>query len=303
MIGDKDDPFRLPSYEIGYGKPPVSRQFVKGKSGNPQGRPKKAPQRGKLPSVDPSTRERFLKFTKQEVTIREGNTVRKIPLTDAILKAESHSALKGNTHALKNYLDREERYTKEEAAEIKESNEFWRNYVATYDKTVSALEKAGDTTPEEWPHPDDIIFEEGQDVKFLGGEPEIAAQSRKMAIRFRDAFMLQAEMDRRRFLMEHPNQGLPIFVSDFFIIYINERLPTRMQLGDAQILIRVSRIQTLRKSELQKQLKSAWAEFGLTVVPNSVTPPLIPLLAHLGIDVSQLGAASTARRHKRYRSQ
>jgi hypothetical protein len=303
MKDDKNDRPKFPSYEIGYGKPPVDRQFIKGKSGNPQGRPRKTPQRGKFPSVDPSTRERFLKSTKHEVSIREGDTVSKIPLTDAVLKAESVAALKGNTHAQKNFLDREERYKKEEAAEIKESNEYWRNYVATYDKTISSLQKAGEAIPEDWPHPDDIIFEEGQDVKFLGGEPEIATQNRKMAVRFRDTFMLQAEMDRRCFPKEHPTQELPIFASDFFVTFINERLPARMRLNDVQILIRISRIQTLRKPELQKQLKSAWAGFGLTVAPNAATPPLIPLLAQLGIDVSQLGAASTARRHKRYRSQ
>jgi hypothetical protein len=137
MRDDRNDPFKFPSYEVGYGKPPADRQFVKGKSGNPQGRPRKKPQRERIPSVDPSTRERFLKSTKHEVTIREGDTVSKTPLTDAILKAESVAALKGNTHAQKNFLDREERYRKEEAVEIKESNEFWREYVATYDKTIS----------------------------------------------------------------------------------------------------------------------------------------------------------------------
>jgi Family of unknown function (DUF5681) len=303
MKDDKNDRPKFPSYEIGYGKPPVNRQFVKGKSGYPQGRPRKTPPRGRLPSVDPSTRERFLKSAKHEVSIREGDNVSKIPLTDAVLKAESVAALKGNTHAQKNFLDREERYKKEEAAEIKESNEYWRNYVATYDKTISSLQKAGEAIPEDWPHPDDIIFEEGQDVKFLGGKPEIASQTRKMATRFRDTLMLQAEMDRRCFAKEHPTQELPIFASDFFITFINERLPARMRLNDVQILIRISRIQTLRKPELQKQLKSAWAGFGLTVAPNAATPPLIPLLAQLGIDVSQLGTASTARRHKKYRSQ
>jgi hypothetical protein len=29
-----------PGYEVGYGKPPQSTQFKKGKSGNPKGRPK-----------------------------------------------------------------------------------------------------------------------------------------------------------------------------------------------------------------------------------------------------------------------
>jgi len=31
------------SYDVGYGKPPKNRQFKKGKSGNPKGRPKKDP--------------------------------------------------------------------------------------------------------------------------------------------------------------------------------------------------------------------------------------------------------------------
>jgi hypothetical protein len=92
MKDDRNDPFKLPSYEIGYRRPPADRQFVKGKSGNPQGRPKKKMQAAKLPSVDPSTRDRFLKSTSYEVTIREGDAVKKIPLTEAIFKVESVAA-------------------------------------------------------------------------------------------------------------------------------------------------------------------------------------------------------------------
>jgi hypothetical protein len=33
--------YKNENYEIGYGKPPKSNQFVKGRSGNPKGRPKK----------------------------------------------------------------------------------------------------------------------------------------------------------------------------------------------------------------------------------------------------------------------
>jgi hypothetical protein len=161
--------------------------------------------------------------------------------------------------------------------------------------------KAGEPIPEEWPHPDDIIFEEGKDAKIMGGEPAVAAQNRKKIVRFRDTFMLQAEMDRRCFMKENPKQNPPIFASEFFINYINERLPLRMQLDDSRLIIRTLRIQTLRKPDLQKQLKSAWAEFGLTVPPNAATPPLIPLLANLGIDVSQFGGPK--RPNKRYRAQ
>jgi hypothetical protein len=303
MKDDRNDPFKLPSYEIGYGRPPANRQFVKGKSGNPQGRPKKKMQAAKLPSVDPSTRDRFLKSTSHEVPIREGDAVKKIPLTEAILKAESVAALKGNAHAQKNFLDREERYRKEEAADIKESNEFWQNYVATYDKNVSALQKAGGAIPEHWPHPDDIIFEEGADVKFMGGEPATAAQNRKFIIRFRDVLLLQAEMDRRCFLKEYPRQATPVFLSEFFVVIANSRLPKRMQLDDTHLFIRTARIGVLRKPVLQQQLKHDWTELGLRIKANAATPSLISSLIKLGIDVPELLTGPTARSDRRYRAQ
>ena len=38
------------SYEVGYGKPPAATRFVKGKSGNPRGRPKGA--RNQMPALN-----------------------------------------------------------------------------------------------------------------------------------------------------------------------------------------------------------------------------------------------------------
>jgi hypothetical protein len=38
------------SYEVGYGKPPATTRFIKGKSGNPKGRPKGS--RNQMPALN-----------------------------------------------------------------------------------------------------------------------------------------------------------------------------------------------------------------------------------------------------------
>jgi hypothetical protein len=302
MKDDKNDRSKFPSYEIGYGKPPLDRPFLKGKSGNPQGRPKKKAPDGKV-VVDRSTGQQVLKAARQEVTVREGDKTKSVTAIEAIIQACVFAAIKGKTHAQKHMLELVDRYLKEEAVEIHESNEVWRNYVANYDKIISSMQKSGETVPEDWPHPDDIVFEDGQYTKFVGGEPAIAAQNRKLIMRFRDLLILQAEMDRRCFARTSPGQKSPMFASEFFIFYFNWRLPTRMQLDNDGLLNRAWSILTLRKAELQQQLKHAWAEFGFTAKANATTPPLFPLLAKFGIDVSEIGAVPAARRQRRYKAQ
>ncbi|NJL50895.1 MAG: hypothetical protein HC909_04470, partial [Blastochloris sp.] len=58
MTGRSDKRPPCKDYEVGYGKPPLSGRFVKGVSGNPRGRPKKA--RPASPQPDTSARDRFL---------------------------------------------------------------------------------------------------------------------------------------------------------------------------------------------------------------------------------------------------
>lgn len=63
---------RKPPYEVGYGKPPRSHQFPKGKSGNPKGRPKGSPnfrvalQRALAKAVVVSENGRRKSITKQD---------------------------------------------------------------------------------------------------------------------------------------------------------------------------------------------------------------------------------------------
>lgn len=127
---DTDDPFWR-SYDIGYGKPPPSGRFVKGRSGNPRGRPKTtlAKSRPPNPRFDQSSRDRFLAEADRPVSIRDGDKLEKIPMVDAITRAQSLAALKGSSHAQKNFLERDARYREDLAAEISQDHEFWKDYV------------------------------------------------------------------------------------------------------------------------------------------------------------------------------
>jgi hypothetical protein len=245
------------TYEVGYGKPPTKGRFAKGQSGNPRGRPKKS-----SPSlvIDPSIRDRFLKMAKTLVQSREGD---KLPLCDAVWRSEAAAALKGNPQAQKHHLDRVERFTADWMTEIRENHEFWHNYISEYKK----LEEAGQVLPQEYPHPDDLIFPSDDHVMIRGGAPTEAAWSRQYLIRLRDLWWLQAEMDRRNWGPRSSLRVRPILTSEVVALLINQTLPSRLQLNDANFLQLTSDYMGLKKRELEQRLKIAWRDFGFRNAP------------------------------------
>jgi hypothetical protein len=72
--------------EIGYKRPPVRSRFRPGVSGNPTGRPKGSQNLGTL----------FHKILREEVSLREGNEVRKVSKAEAVVRAMVLSAMKGD---------------------------------------------------------------------------------------------------------------------------------------------------------------------------------------------------------------
>lgn len=77
------------SHEVGYGKPPKDKQFKKGQSGNPKGRPKKTKDLEKLFDAELS----------QTIRITEGGVTRIMTKREALVKEILHSALKGDHRA------------------------------------------------------------------------------------------------------------------------------------------------------------------------------------------------------------
>jgi len=78
------------SYDVGYGNPPKSGQFQKGKSGNPRGRPKGA--RGLKTDLKAELGER--------VTITENGRSRKLTKQQLMVKQLTAKAVKGDMRAI-----------------------------------------------------------------------------------------------------------------------------------------------------------------------------------------------------------
>lgn len=82
------------SGEVGYGKPPKHTQFVKGKSGNPRGRPKGSQNMASL--LDEAGRER--------VNVTDNGKVRSITKSRATVTQLANKAASGDIKAIDRYL-------------------------------------------------------------------------------------------------------------------------------------------------------------------------------------------------------
>jgi hypothetical protein len=82
-------------YEVGYKKPPRHTRFRKGRSGNPNGRPKQA--RNLLTDLHEELQQR--------ITVREGGIERRMSRQQAVVVRLLEKALKGDLGAMAKLLD------------------------------------------------------------------------------------------------------------------------------------------------------------------------------------------------------
>ncbi|MBX9729390.1 MAG: hypothetical protein K2X31_10820, partial [Sphingopyxis sp.] len=144
------------------GKPPVEHRFRKGQSGNPLGRPRKArsstarhPPNRLLGSHEP-TNQLILEEGYRLVKVRDGETVREMPVNQAVLRAMLQNALKGNRLAQRDFTMLMRTIEAEQRALQIEYFQELATYKWDAEKEIARCRKLGIEPPPMVPHPDDI---------------------------------------------------------------------------------------------------------------------------------------------------
>jgi uncharacterized protein DUF5681 len=89
-VGNSDKPKSSSAYAVGYGKPPARSRFKRGKSGNPNGRPKGA--------LNFATT--LLRTLREKVVINENGKRKEITKLEAAVKQLVNKAASGDLRAL-----------------------------------------------------------------------------------------------------------------------------------------------------------------------------------------------------------
>ena len=116
--------------EVGYGKPPTKNQFVKGKSGNPKGRPKG--------SKNMQTTVRNL--LDELVVVKANGRATKMSNTEALLRRLINQAHSGDRFATRELLNLRIRYDNPEQLEVA-SPERQRQNAASLESLMRRLKR------------------------------------------------------------------------------------------------------------------------------------------------------------------
>jgi hypothetical protein len=247
-----------------------STRFQKGQSGNPKGRPRKSSNRQSVLARDTAIElsdhsyqlaidQIILEFADKELTVKVGNQQIKMSGREALAQAQAKSALNGNAHAQKDIQNRIERAERIQLRKKVADAIFWHDYKNVMTAKLQKLAEEGAAIDEEafLPHPDDIEVNEDLTIRFTGPTTPEALRKCHETMRFREALILQAELDRRLPIKseENPVQGSLILAH-----FLEQSLPARMRYSDGDWLNAVWRAEKINKRDLLKTVKAIWQD-------------------------------------------
>lgn len=154
-------------YEVGYGKPPKSKRFKPGASGNPKGRPKGKKSRHNSADTH-AMMALFFAESDRKVAVTENNTVKNISMAQAVIRSLAVKAATGDHRAQKLYLDYSVRFSEEQQKQRDEFKEVAIQYKIHWENKIHQAKKAGICIDMPVPHPDQIVILSNGEVIIQG---------------------------------------------------------------------------------------------------------------------------------------
>jgi len=180
-----------------YRKPPIEHQFKKGKSGNPNGRPKKKATQPGFGALGGGIADRLVAMALDEatrpVTVREGDKISEIPAMQALFRTMFRAAAQGDTKAGRQLLEVIARVESGRTGVALEMLEHALQYKEKHLPTFELHERLGCDPPDIYPHPDDIIIDGAT------GEVKIDGPATKEQAGVHKALREQATKSMRRY--------------------------------------------------------------------------------------------------------
>jgi len=143
------------SYEVGYGKPPATSRFVKGKSGNPRGRPKGS--RNQMPALNEERlRDIVLAEAYRTIKVKDGTKDVSVPMAQAVMRSIAVNAVRGDQRSQKMFTDL---VNTTEAKNKKLHDEYLQtmiDYKLSWEEEIERHTIMGLKPPEPVPDPDHI---------------------------------------------------------------------------------------------------------------------------------------------------
>ena len=154
-----DDPGEKETYEVGYGKPPRATRFQAGRSGNPKGRPKGSRRKRPGDVAIEQLKALVLEEAYRPMQIRDGETWVEMSTVQAVLRAVSLKAMKGDQRAQRLILDTVGGIETELRRERIKSFETAVVYKLQGAHRIAEARSRGLPEPTLVPHPDHLIID------------------------------------------------------------------------------------------------------------------------------------------------